>query len=47
MSTTGICRVIEPGDETGIIELYREVFHLRMSPELWRWMYQSLRPDRR
>ena len=41
MSTSWICRAYRPGDEAGIIELYGEVFHLRMSPELWRWMYQS------
>ena len=41
MSTSWNCRAYQPGDETGIIELYGEVFHLEMSPELWRWMYQS------
>ena len=41
MSANWKCRAFQPGDEAGIIDLYRDVFHLQMSPELWRWMYQS------
>ena len=29
------------GDELGILVLYRQVFHLNMSLDFWRWMYQS------
>ena len=42
MSDNWKCRTFQPGDEAGIIDLYRDVFHLQMSPDLWRWMYLSL-----
>ncbi len=40
MSQTWECRSYRPGDENGIRDLYREVFHIDMSPQLWHWMYQ-------
>lgn len=34
-------RAYRPGDETGILDLYRVVFKLEMSLEEWRWYYQG------
>ena len=42
MSHNWVCRPYRPGDEAGILDLYRAVFHFQMSPELSRWMYQRL-----
>jgi hypothetical protein len=36
------CRLYRPGDETGIIELYRSAFNFDMSAELWRWFYVQM-----
>jgi uncharacterized protein YjiS (DUF1127 family) len=33
------CRAYEPGDEAGIIRLYRQVFDREVSEEFWRWVY--------
>jgi hypothetical protein len=41
MNSPWVCRAYQPGDETGIIELYRRVFQLHMTSELWHWMYQA------
>jgi hypothetical protein len=40
MNHSWICRPYRPGDEDGIRHLYRDVFHLEMSPQLWQWMYE-------
>lgn len=37
-------RPYQPGDESGIIELYRAVFNLEIPLSSWQWMYQIV-PD--
>ena len=39
--TSPLLRAFRPGDETGILDLYRVVFKLAMTPEEWRWYYQG------
>jgi hypothetical protein len=41
MSHSWVCRPYQPGDECGIRDLYRDVFQIEMSPQLWEWMYQQ------
>ncbi|HZZ28601.1 MAG TPA: GNAT family N-acetyltransferase [Pirellulales bacterium] len=41
MSTSSNCRPYQPGDEHGILDLYRQVFQLEMTPEQWRWFFQA------
>src|SRR5262245_21856335 len=33
------CRSYQPGDEAGIIKLYRQVFDREISEEFWPWCY--------
>jgi hypothetical protein len=37
-----IVRPYRPGDESGILILYREVFHVNLSLEMWEWFYQKV-----
>jgi hypothetical protein len=39
MSGSWICRPYRAGDELGLCDLYREVFQLDFTPELWRWAF--------
>ena len=41
MSQKWVCLGYRPGDEAGIIELYRRVFKIEVSLELWRWAYHT------
>jgi Acetyltransferase (GNAT) domain len=41
MSGAWECRPYRPGDERGILDLYREVFRLDLTPEYWRWAFQN------
>ncbi len=40
MSDAWECRPYREGDERGILDLYREVFRLDLTPEYWRWAFQ-------
>ncbi len=39
-----IVRAYRPGDESGILALYRDVFEVDITPEAWRWTYTD-NPD--
>jgi Acetyltransferase (GNAT) domain len=41
MSGAWECRPYRAGDEQGILDLYREVFRLDLTPEYWRWAFQD------
>jgi Acetyltransferase (GNAT) domain len=37
-----IVRPYHPGDESGILTLYRDVFNVNLSPEMWEWCYRKV-----
>jgi Acetyltransferase (GNAT) domain len=41
MSDPWICRPYRDGDESGLCDLYREVFQLDFTPEFWRWAFRD------
>jgi hypothetical protein len=41
MSIAWHCRGFQSGDEQGILELYREVFQLELSPAEWQWLFRE------
>src|SRR5436190_129472 len=41
MSQPWTCRPYRDGDEAGILDLYREVFRLDLTPKYWRWAFTA------
>ncbi len=39
-------RLYRPGDETGIIKLFKEIFNREMSLQEWRWKYVESHPEK-
>ena len=35
-----VCRIYQPGDEDGILHLYRRVFGIEIALPLWQWFYE-------